>query len=108
MLVNRRGILLGLGSLLAAPAVVHVQNLMPIRGIALAREEVHPFLRVDEAYKRAMEAIAKELYEGRRYIGLTDFPQLISDRWENYVDVSIHGVQVLSDDKDCTEQCEQY
>lgn len=30
-MINRRGLLLGLASVLAAPAIVHAQNLMPVK-----------------------------------------------------------------------------
>lgn len=33
MLIGRRGFLAGLGSMLAAPAIVHAGNLMPVRSI---------------------------------------------------------------------------
>lgn len=33
MIINRRGILMGLASALAAPAIVHTQNLMPVRAV---------------------------------------------------------------------------
>lgn len=33
MQINRRGILLGLASVLAAPAIVHAGNLMPIKAL---------------------------------------------------------------------------
>lgn len=33
-LVNRRGILMGLASALAAPAIVHAGNLMPVKRLA--------------------------------------------------------------------------
>jgi hypothetical protein len=33
--LNRRGFLAGLGSLLAAPAIVHAGNLMPVRALSV-------------------------------------------------------------------------
>lgn len=35
MIMNRRGILLGLASALAAPAIVHAGNLMPIKALII-------------------------------------------------------------------------
>jgi len=35
MILSRRGILTGLASLIAAPAIVRAENLMPVRGIIM-------------------------------------------------------------------------
>ena len=35
MLINRRGLLIGLASALAAPAIVHAENMMPVRRILI-------------------------------------------------------------------------
>lgn len=35
MALSRRGLLTGLGAIIAAPAIVHAVNLMPIRGIVM-------------------------------------------------------------------------
>lgn len=41
-LLTRRGILTGLGAALAAPAIVHAANLMPIRGIVMSIDDFYP------------------------------------------------------------------
>ncbi len=42
MLMSRRGLLIGLGSLIAAPAIVRIESLMPVRAILEAEvSELH-------------------------------------------------------------------
>lgn len=66
MLVNRRGILLGLGSILAAPAVVHAQNLMPIKALEPSLDDIQEFVhrQVSLGYAITREAIDRNLYSG--------------------------------------------
>lgn len=39
-MIARRKFLIGLGSMLAAPAIVHAGNLMPIKALPLTREQM--------------------------------------------------------------------
>jgi hypothetical protein len=41
MLISRRGILGGLASMLASPAIVHAGNLMPVKVVGAVRMEGH-------------------------------------------------------------------
>ncbi len=54
MMMNRRGILLGLASALAAPAIVHAGNLMPVKALPRGMECV---IHGMDAYGRAVSEI---------------------------------------------------
>lgn len=51
MIIQRRSFLIGLGALLAAPAIVHAANLMPIKRVQIALPP-HPWYD-SEAWERA-------------------------------------------------------
>jgi hypothetical protein len=44
-MLSRRGLLIGLGAIIAAPAIVRIQNIMPVRAVVL-RPSLDEILRV--------------------------------------------------------------
>jgi hypothetical protein len=44
-MLSRRGLLIGLGAIIAAPAIVRIQNIMPVRAVVL-RPNLDEILRV--------------------------------------------------------------
>lgn len=64
MLVNRRGVLAGLGAVLAAPAIVHAGNLMPVRSIERLLQK-GPMIRMLSPDGVVLGEIPLEPIEGR-------------------------------------------
>lgn len=66
--MHRRKFLVGLGSLLAAPAIVHAGNLMPVKAIkpSLTEDELYAYLHQEIAlgYSITRQAIIANLYSG--------------------------------------------
>ena len=65
MISNRRTFLTGLASLIAAPAIVRVSSLMPVKALRPATdEEIWALLRerMDEAYAVTRKSMAQSLF----------------------------------------------
>lgn len=60
-MLNRRSFIRGLGLLLAAPAIVHAGNLMPVKAIPISIDELLR-QRMNEAYKLTAQAMNENLY----------------------------------------------
>ena len=80
---NRRSLLVGVGALIAAPAIVRASSLMPVRqplGSVRAfseKEIVEKFLKMQAAHRKmdeliieCMDTTAEFLYPGREVLGL--------------------------------------
>ena len=69
MISSRRSFITGLASLIAAPAIVRVASLMPVRGIVLdtSPEDIYALLnkRMDECYAIMRQNMTNCLYGGR-------------------------------------------
>lgn len=61
-MLNRRGLLLGLASALAAPAIVHAGNLMPVRAIYPRTIQWAPGITWTELSGHEVELIIEELF----------------------------------------------
>ena len=62
MIMNRRGILLGLASALAAPAIVHAGNLMPVKALPVEFTYDAQWIEVSLGYAITRQALDAALY----------------------------------------------
>lgn len=70
MLVNRRGLLIGLGSLIASPAIVSASNLMPVRSIITIREII---VSGTDQYGNPVTEIIRYWARGERIVSLKEY-----------------------------------
>lgn len=65
-MISRRGLLVGLGSLLAAPAIVRASSLMPVRAIVpVVTVPVEPFTHTADALVHATERVLYQWVDAR-------------------------------------------
>lgn len=92
MLIGRRGFLAGLGSLLAAPAIVHAGNLMPVRSIerfilpAFGYESFDHHVNLDVAY----QWVTPDLFKPMTGTGWSAVP---ADRYSNQFQISGNTIE---------------
>lgn len=85
MNLSRRGFLSGLGSLLAAPAIVHAGNLMPVKLIPATTfhpgDFPVPFVDNLSDLQRELIAVTRRAFMPRLYVQLWRVPPLLETQF---------------------------
>lgn len=76
MLLHRRTFLTGLGALIAAPAIVRVASLMPVRGIVMPTLEESMTLVMSQDMYAELAAVTRKAFVPRLFVQIYETDHL--------------------------------